>query len=252
MHIVVCLKRVPDTTAKIRPGADGRSIDLAGVEQIISPYDEIGLERAVQLKEAGAATKVTALCLGPKESTKELRKAMAMGADEAVLLVDDRALRDPTSTAACLAEALRELAPELVVCGWKAIDLDSASVGGYVAERLGMSYASFAMKLDLEDGRAVVHREVEGSTEVLRLPLPAVVTVQKGLAEPRFASLKGIMAAKKKPLAEKPAAGGDGASEIVAVRPPADRPPGRIVGEGVPAVAELVRVLAEEVHVLPS
>src|SRR5262245_49152694 len=169
MHVVVCVKRTPDTTAKIRPTADGRGIDPQGVEFIVSPYDEMALERAVQLKEAGAATKVTVLCLGPKDATKELRKSLAVGADAAVHLVEDRPFRDPAATAESLAAALRDLAPDLVLCGWKAIDDDSAIVGGYLAERLGFAYASFAVKLDAVAGArtVAVEREVEGATEVV-------------------------------------------------------------------------------------
>jgi electron transfer flavoprotein beta subunit len=175
-----------------------------------------------------------------------------MGADEALHLVEDRDFRDPASTAACLAAALAELKPDLVLCGWKAIDDDSSAVGGLVAERLGFAYASFVVKLDAAAGAAsvTVHREVEGATEVVEVPLPAVVTVQKGLAEARFASLKGIMAAKKKPLVEKAPAAAEDASQLVALQPPPARPPGRVLGQGAAAVPELIRVLREEAHVL--
>jgi electron transfer flavoprotein beta subunit len=253
MHVVVLLKRVPDTTAKIKPAASGRGIDPQGVEFIISPYDEMALERAIQLQEAGVAKKTTVVCLGPKDASKELRKALAMGADEAVHLVEDQDFRCPAATAACLAAALGELKPDLVLCGWKAIDDDTAAVGGIVAERLGFAYASFVVKLDAAAGATSVsvHREVEGATEVVDVPLPAVVTAQKGLAEPRFASLKGIMAAKKKPLVEKaPGRVLENASDLVALKPPPARPPGRILGQGKDAVPELVRVLRDEVHVL--
>jgi len=250
MHVAVLLKRVPDTTAKVRPNPDGRSIASQGVEFIVSPYDEIALERAIQLREAGKATKLTAVCLGPADATKEVRKALAMGADEGLLLVDDRAFRDPAATAEALAVAVRDLGATLVLCGWKAMDDDSGVVGGYLAELLGWAYASYAVKVEAEGAGLVVHREVEGSTEVLDVPLPAVVTVQKGLAEPRFASLKGIMAAKKKPLAEKPPAAAENGSDLGSLALPPDRPPGRIVGEGAAAVPELVRILKEEVHVL--
>ena len=252
MHVVVCVKRTPDTTARIRPTADGRAIDPQGVEFIVSPYDEMALERAVQLKEAGVVKKTTVVCLGPKDASKELRKALAMGADEAVHLIEDRDFRDPAATAACLAAAIRDLAADAVFFGWKAIDDDTAAVGGIVAERLGFAYASFVVKLDVAAGAKsiVVHREVEGATEVVEAPLPCVVTAQKGLAEPRFASLKGIMAAKKKPLVEKAPAAAENASDLVAYRAPPARPPGRILGEGAAAVPELVRVLRDEVHVL--
>ena len=250
MHIAVLMKRVPETTARVRPAAGGRSVEVQGGETIISTYDEIALERAIQLREAGVATKLTVVCLGPADATKEVRKALAMGADEGLLLVDAEPFRDPSAAADALAGAVKDLGAQLVLCGWKALDDDSAVVGGCVAARLGWAYASFATKLDVAGGTATVHREMEGATEVLAVALPAVVTVQKGLAEPRFASLKGIMAAKKKPLVEKPAPAASNASALDAYLPPPDRPPGRIVGEGVAAVAELVRVLKEEVHAL--
>ena len=249
MHIAVLLKRVPETTARVRPAAGGKSVEVQGGESILSTYDEIALERAIQLREAGTATRLTAVCLGPADATKELRKALAMGADDAVLLVDKEPFRDAASSAAALAACVKELGAQAVFCGWKAIDDDSGVVGGYVAALLGWSYASFAMKIDVEGGKLVVHREVEGATQVVEVPLPAVVTAQKGLAEPRFASLKGIMAAKKKPLVEKAPAAANG-SELAAYTPPPDRPPGRIVGEGAAAVPELVRILKDEVHAL--
>lgn len=250
MHIVVCLKRVPDTTARIQPDPQGKAIVTQGVEFILSPYDEIALERAVQLVEAGAATKVTALTLGPKEATKEIRKALALGADAAVHILETLDLRDAASTAEILAAAIEQLGADVVMCGWKAMDLDASSVGAYLAARLGFAYASYVTKLDVEGGALVAHREVEGATEVYVVPTPCVITVQKGLAEPRFAGLKNIMAAKKKPLAEQAPAAVDPGSEIVALTPPPARPAGRIVGEGVAAVPELVRVLRDEVHVL--
>jgi electron transfer flavoprotein beta subunit len=252
MHAVICMKRVPDTTAKIKPAASGRGIDPQGVEFIISPYDEMAIERAIQLQEAKVVTKTTVVCLGPKDASKELRKALAMGVDEAVHVIEDKDWRDPSATADCLAAVVRDLKADLVLCGWKAIDDDAGAVGGMLAEKLGFSYASFVVKLDAAAGgkTVTVDREVEGAHEVVEAPLPCVVTVQKGLAEPRFASLKGIMAAKKKPLVEKAPAAAAGASELVALKPPPARPPGKILGQGAAAVPELIRVLRDEVHVL--
>lgn len=250
MHIVVCAKRVPSTTANIRPAADGKSVDPTGVEFILSPYDEMALERAVQLKEAGAATKVTVLTLGPSNATKDIRKALAIGADAAVLVTDDGSFRDPAAVAGVLAEVITELGADAVFTGWKAIDDDSSAVGALLAERLGFAYASFAVSIEAEDGALVVHREVEGATQVLRVPTPCVVTAQKGLAEARFASLKGIMKAKRKPLDERPVGGAESASSLVALAPPPARPEGRIVGEGAGAVPALVDALRNEVHVL--
>ncbi len=250
MHIAVLAKRVPDSAAKIRPDAAGTGVDAQGVEFVISSYDEIAIESAIQLKEAGAASRVTIVCLGPSVATKEIRKALAMGADDAVLLTEDRAFRDPRSTAAVLADAVRELGADVVFCGWKAIDDDSSVVGGLVAERLGYAYASFVTSIEAADGGLRVHREVEGTTQVVRLPTPCVVTAQKGLAEPRFASLKGIMKAKRKTLEQKAPSDNDNGSRLVSLASPPERPAGRIVGEGVAAVPELVRVLKDDVGVL--
>lgn len=250
MKIAVCLKRVPDTTTKVRIAADGRSMDGNGVEWIIGPYDEIALERGLQLKEAGAAEKVTVICLGPKEATKELRTALAMGADEALLLVDTGGERDAASTAAALAGAIAEAGADLVLFGWKAIDTDQATVPHLVAHHMNAPCVTFATKLDVVDGRVSCHREVEGATEVIEAPLPCVVTAQKGLAEPRYASLKGIMAAKRKPLVEKPAAAAVNGVTTLSLELPAERPAGRVIGQGVEAVPELVRLLKEEAKLL--
>jgi electron transfer flavoprotein beta subunit len=250
MKIVVCIKRVPDTTTKVRIGADGKSIDPAGVEWVISPYDEIALEAALQMKEGGKAEKVTVLCLGPKEATKEVRTALAMGADEGVLLVDGGGARDAANVAAALAPEIKALGAELALFGWKAIDSDQASVPHLVAHALERPCVSFATKLAVEGGGLSIHREIEGGTEVLQAPLPCVVTAQKGLAEPRYASLKGIMAAKKKPLAEKPAPPASAAVATLKLSLPPARPPGRIVGQGVAALPDLVRLLKEEAKLL--
>jgi electron transfer flavoprotein beta subunit len=250
MKVVVCVKRVPDSAAKIRPGGDGKSIDPQGVEFIIAPYDEIGLEKAIQLKEAGAATSITVLCLGPKEATKELRKALAMGADDAVLLIEDRPFRDTAATATALTEALRELAPDVVFCGWKSIDQDAAGVGGIIASKLDYAYASFVVGVEAAEGGLRVRREVEGSEEQVLLPTPCVITAQRGLAEPRFANLKGIMQAKRKPLSEKEPAAADNACEIVSLAPPPPRPEGRILGEGAAGVPALIDVLRDDIGVL--
>ena len=250
MKIAVCLKRVPDTTTKVRVGADGRSIDPSGVEWVISPYDEIALEAALQAREGGKAEKVIAIALGPKEAAKEVRTALAMGADEGVLLVDAGGERDAAATASALAAEVAAAGADLALFGWKAIDSDQAAVPHLVAAALDRPCVSFVTKMAFEGDGLVLHREVEGATEVVAAPLPCVVTAQKGLAEPRYASLKGIMAAKKKPLAEKPAPAAAAAVRTVRLEPPPARPPGRIVGQGVDAVPELVRLLKDEAKLI--
>lgn len=250
MDVVVLLKRVPDTAARIGIAAGGAAIDPTGVEWTTSPYDEMALERAIQMKEASGG-KVAVLSLGPPEAAKELRNALAVGADEAVLLVDGGAARDARSTAAALVSELRGRKFDLLLAGWKAVDTDDAAVPHYVAAALGLPCVTLAVKIEVDGGKAVVHRETEAGEIVMEVPLPAVITAQKGLAEPRYASLKGIMLAKKKPLAEKPAAAADPKVRRVSLSPPPARPPGRILGEGVAAVPELVRVLADELKVTP-
>ncbi len=249
MKIAVCVKRVPDTEARIKVGPDGKSPDPAGVETIISPYDEIALERAIQLKEAGAADEIVIVTLGPSEATKEVRTGLAMGADKGVLVVDDAA-RDAAGTAAALAPALKEIGADMVLFGWKAIDSDASQVPFYVAHALEMPIVSYVTGLDIEDGKAVARREIEGSTQVIEAPLPAIFTAQKGLAEPRYASLKGIMMAKRKPLDEKAAEAADAMIEVVNMEPPPPRPEGRIVGEGAEAVPALLDALQNEAKVL--
>lgn len=252
MNIVVCIKRVPATDSRIKLGEDGQSIDSSQIEWIISPYDEIAMEAALQLKEAAGEGEVTVLSLGPAESTKQLRTCLAMGADKAVLLTDGEASRrDAGSTAAVLAEAVGALSPDLVLCGCRAIDRDQGQVGLLLAARLDMPCVTEIRKLELVDGKALIERPGDnGTSETWELALPAVLTCAKGLNEPRYASLKGIMKAKKKPIDQKDVDPGAGSLAVRSLELPAPRREGRIVGEGPEAVDELVRLLREEAKVL--
>jgi len=249
MNIVVCLKRVPDSAAKIKVAADGKSIDPAGVDHVISPYDEIALERALQLKEQHGG-KVTVICLGVAEAQKEIRQALAMGADEAVHLKDTGGDRGPLEIATALAESIRALEFDLVMFGKQSIDADNGAVGIMVACVLDLPVVSLVTKLDVEDGTIVAHREAEGGTEVIEVAAPAVVTAQRGLAEPRYPSIKGIMAAKKKPIDAQEAPAPAGTMSLDKMEPPPERQGGRIVGSGADAVPELVRLLRQEAKVL--
>ncbi len=230
MKILVLLKRVPDTAARIRVAGDGLHIDPSGVEYVMNPYDEIAVEQAIQWKEAGRAEEVKVLCLGPKEATKEIRTALAMGADSGILLVDEAPARDAPSTAESLAEAVKEGGFDLVLCGWKAVDTDDGAVAHFLAAHLEVPCVTFATKIEPGEGSLTVHREVEGVEEVVEVPLPAVVTVQKGLVEPRYTSLKGIMMAKRKKLEERSAAAAEPRIVVRKMSPPPERPEGRIVG----------------------
>jgi len=252
MKIVACIKRVPATDTRVKVAADGRSLDATQVEWIINPYDEFALEAALRLKEAAGAGEVVVVCLGPAEATKELRTCLAIGADRAVLLRDPQAAeRDALTTAAALAEVVREIGPDLVLCGKQAIDRDQGQVGQRLAHALGLPCVTEIRKLEIRDGRAHVERPGEdGTSELWEVALPAVLTANKGLNEPRYASLKGIMAAKKKPIEERDAVGLIEGLKVQSMELPAARPEGRIVGEGSAAVGELVRLLREEAKLL--
>ena len=249
MDLIVCMKRVPDSAAKIKVAADGKSIEQAGVDHVISPYDEIALERAIQIKEEQGGT-VTVMCLGTSDATKEIRQALAMGADKAVLIKDGGGSRGPLGIARALADAVKERPHDAVLFGRQSIDADNSAVGVIVARMLDLPCATLVTKLDMSDGKANVHRESEGGTEVIEVALPAVFTAQRGLAEPRYPAIKGIMMAKKKPIEELDAPEPAGTLSLDALTPPADRTGGRIVGEGPEAVGELVRLLRQEAKVL--
>jgi electron transfer flavoprotein beta subunit len=249
VKIVVCIKRVPDTEARIRIAPGGKSIDPAGVKFVISPYDEFALETALRLKESQGAGEVIVVSVGESTSGEQLRSALAMGADSAILLKGQPSI-DGLATAHALAAEIREHNPDLVLLGMKAVDGDQQQVGPMLAELLDRPCVTVASSIELDGTSIVCHREIEGGIEVVEAPLPAVITITKGDFEPRYPSLKGIMAAKKKPLAEKDAQLGQSRIELRAMTPPADRPAGRIVGEGADAVTELVRLLREEAKVL--
>jgi electron transfer flavoprotein beta subunit len=223
MDFVVCIKRVVDTETRVRVAADGRHIDLAGVQFIMAPYDEMALEKALRLRDGAGGGTVTVVTAGPAEASKELRTALAMGADKAVHLVAPAGAGDALATARALADAIRGLPHDLVLFGKQATDEDDAAVGPMVAALLDLPFVAFATGLDVAGKTATVRREIEGEAEVLEVDLPAVVTAQKGLAEARLPGLKGIMAAKKKPLEEKPLAPAPSPTEVRSLALPAPR-----------------------------
>ena len=248
MNIVVCIKRVPDTEARIKPGAGG-NVDTAGLKFIVSPYDEFALEAALRAKEAKGAGEIVALTLADAAAAEQLRSALAMGADRAVLLKGEVG-QDGLATARALAAELASVDAPLLLFGVKAVDDDQQQVGPMVATLLDRPCVTAVSEFTVEDGKVVCHREVEGGIEVVEADLPAVLTVTKGPYEPRYPSLKGIMAAKKKPLEEKAAAAAPQRLKVERMEPPPERPAGRIVGQGAAAVPELVRLLREEAKVL--
>ncbi len=247
---VVCIKQVPDTETKVKVAANGRSLDPAGVTLVINPYDEFALEEALRVREKEGAGEVVVLSLGGPGVQATLRNALATGADRAIHLKSDGAAPDPLAVARALAAALKELPARIIWFGKQAVDDDCAQVAPMVAELLGLPCVTVVAHFALNGETAVVEREVEGGREVVEVGLPAVFSAEKGLNEPRYASLKGIMAAKKKPIEERPAELGEAALEVVALELPPARAPGRIVGQGVEAVPELVRVLHEEAKLI--
>jgi len=249
VNILVCVKRVPDTETRVRVGSDGTSIDSSGVKFVLSPYDEFAVEAALRLKEARGEGEVVAVSLGDDSSQETLRSALAMGADRAVLLQGEVSL-DGLATARALAAEVEAHDASLVLLGVKAADDDQQQVGPMLATLLGRPCATAVSSFEVKDGAVVCRRGVDGGTETVELPLPAVLTITKGEYEPRYASLKGIMAAKRKPLESKEAAVSDSRIRVAAMELPAERSGGRIVGEGPDAVPELLRLLREEANVL--
>jgi electron transfer flavoprotein beta subunit len=247
MKIAVCIKRVPDSETRVKIAADGKSLDEAGVKFVLNPYDEFAVEEALRRKDTG---EVAVFCLGPAAAQETIRTALAMGADRGVLLQADKIPVDPFEAAKVLAAELKSTTWDLILFGRMAIDDYNHQVGPLVAELLGLPCVTAVSHLDIEGTKGVAEREIEGGIEVVDFPLPAVLTADKGLNEPRYPALKGIMAAKKKPLEVKPVQPGGGALEVVALTPPPERKAGKIVGEGAGAVGELVRLLREEAKVL--
>jgi len=248
MKLAVCINHVPDTATKINIAADGKAIDRTGVTYIIGPYDEFALEECLRLKEKNGGD-VTAISLGGDTHKETLRKALAMGADKAVLLKDDNA-RDSFAVARALADYLKEISPDVVFFGKQSVDYDDGAVGVMVAEMLGMPSVSVCVKLEIVNGKATAEREIEGGREVVEATLPAVFTAQKGLNEPRYPSLKGIMGAKSKPIEERPASVVAGKTELIKMEKPPAKAGGKIVGTDASSVPELVRLLHEEAKVI--
>src|SRR5256714_2098645 len=252
MKIAVCIKRVPDSETRVKIASDGKSLDESGVKFVMNPYDEFAVEEALRRKEkAGTGGgEVAILCLGPAAGQETIRTALAMGADRGILLQVDKIPADPFETARIIAAELKSGSWDLILFGRMAIDGYNHQVGSLVAELLGLPCVTAVSHLDIEGTKGVAEREIEGGIEVVDFPLPAVLTADKGLNEPRYPALKGIMAAKKKPLEVKPVQPEAGALQVVALSPPPERKEGKIVGEGVGAVGELVRLLREEAKVL--
>ena len=249
VNITVCVKRVPDTETRIRIADDGKEVMQDGVKYVLSPYDEFAVEAALQLVEAAGNGEVTLLTFGPEAARESLRSGLALGAHKAVLL-EGQPTMDGLATARVLVSELEGGDAGLILLGVKAVDDDQQQVGPMVAELLGRPCATSVTAMDVGDGVLTCRRAVEGGQEVVEMDLPAVATVTKGRYEPRYASLRGIMMAKRKPMVEKPAPEVESGLVVEGLEYPPPRPEGRIVGEGVGAVEELVRLLREEAGVI--
>ena len=250
MKIAVCIKRTPDSESRFRIAASGTSIDESGLKFDIDDFASYAIEVALQFNEKQGPGETVVYAVGPDVVQETLRKAMSLGADRAVQLKTDGVPYDGLAVAKALAAELKGGGFDLVLFGKHAFDTSAGVVGTATAELLGIPCITAASKLEIANGRGTARRELEGVAEVVDFPLPAAVTIDEGIARPRYPSLKGIMAAKKKPLESKPAQLGQQRVSVKSMQLPPDRPPGRIIGEGVAAVPELVRLLQTEAKVL--
>jgi electron transfer flavoprotein beta subunit len=250
LNVVVCIKQVPDTTADKRFNSQLR-LDRSNVENIINPFDEYAVEAALQLKEKHSA-QVTVLCMGLLSAKEALRKALAMGADKAVL-INDAALEgsDAVTTARTLSHGLKKLEPDLVILGMASTDSGTSIVPGAVAEFLGLPQLTYAAKLEIQDGRATIQRQTEDGYAVVEAAMPAVVSVVKGINEPRYPSLKGIMAAKRAEIAVWSLAelgldaSGEARTRVLAVSEPAPRKKGQVIKDDGSAAEVIVQYLEQ-------
>ena len=248
MKILVAVKRVVDFNVKIRVKADGSGVELANVKMSMNPFDEIGVEEAIRLREAGKATEVVAVSIGPAQAQETLRTALAMGADRAILVKHDGYV-EPLAVAKILKGVVEAEKPSIVILGKQAIDDDCNQTGQMLSALLGLPQATFASKLEIDGTEAKVTREIDGGLQTVKLKMPLIMTTDLRLNQPRYASLPNIMKAKKKPLEEKAPSdyGADVAPRLKIVT--TSEPPKRQAGVKVKSVAELVEKLKTEAGV---
>ena len=250
MKIAVCVKRVPDMDVRFRIGADNVSVDEAGLKFDINDFDAWAVEAALKLKDKDANSEVTVISLGPDVVQETIRKALSMGADRGIQLKADKVPFDGLAVAKALSAELKTGGYDLIFFGKMSPDSSNGVVGPMSAELLELPCVTAISSLEFADGKGTAKRELEGAQEIVEFPLPAVLTVDEGLNAARLPSLKGIMAAKKKPLEVKPAQLGEPQVTVRRLELPPERKAGRVVGEGAAAVPELVRLLQTEAKVL--
>jgi len=253
MKVLVPVKRVIDYNVKVRVKADGSGVDLANVKMSMNPFDEIAVEQAIRLKEAGKVDEIIAVSIGVKQSQETLRTALAMGADRAILIeATDDVHNDiePLAVAKLLKAVVDEVQPSLILCGKQAIDNDMNATGQMLSALLGWSQATYASELDIEGENAIVTREVDGGLQKIKIKMPSVISVDLRLNEPRYASLPNIMKAKKKPMDEKSPEdlGVDITPRLTVVS--TSEPAERAAGVKVSSVAELISKLKDEAGVI--
>jgi len=249
MKVLVPIKRVVDYNVKIRVKPDQTGVDLANVKMSMNPFDEIGVEEAIRLKEKGVVTEIIAVSVGPKETQETIRTALAMGADRGILVIAPAEV-EPIAVAKILAGIAKAEAPQLIILGKQAIDDDCNQTGQMLAQLLGWAQGTFASKVVIDGGKAEVTREVDGGLQTVKLALPAIVTTDLRLNEPRYASLPNIMKAKKKPIDEKTPQdyGVDPAPRLKVLK--VSEPPKRKGGVKVKSIEELVEKLKNEAGVI--
>ena len=250
MNIIVFCKQVPDTESRIKLAADGAHFDMGGIKWILNVYDEYAVEEALKIKEAGKATKVTVVGLGPDRIVEALRTALAMGADEAIHVKTGEDYGDALAVAKALAEAVKGTDYGLILAGCRAIDDDMFAVPCMVAELLGIGQAHVVSKLEVDGGKIRAFRDVEGGAkQVIEAQLPALVTATRGLNEPRYASLPGIMKAKRKPVKVVTPPAAASKAKITGVSLPQERQAGKVF-KGVETVTQVVKLLRDEAKVI--
>jgi len=250
VKIAVCIKRTPDSESRFRIAANGAAIDETGLKFDLDDFASYAVEVALQLNEKEGKGETVVVAVGPDAVQETLRKAMSMGADRAIQLKTDGPVFDGIAVAKALAVELKAGSYDLVLFGKHAFDTSSGIVGTATAELLGLPAVTAVSKLEIAAARGTAHRDLEGAQEVVEFALPAAISIDEGIARPRYPSLKGIMAAKKKPLETKPAQLGPIRVAVKKMELPPERPAGRIIGEGTAAVPELVRLLQTEAKVL--
>ena len=250
MKIAVCIKRTPDSESRFRIGGAGTGIDEAGLKFDIDDFASYAVEAALQLNEKQGPGETVVIAVGPDNVQETLRKAMSMGAERAIQLKTDAAPVDGLAIAKAIAAEVKDGGYDLVLFGKHAFDTSAGVVGTAVGELLGLPTVTAVSKLEIASGKGTARRDIEGAGEMVEFPLPAVITIDEGIARPRYPSLKGIMAAKKKPMETKPAQLGNARVTVKSMELPPERPAGRIIGEGVAAVPELIKLLQNEAKVL--